>query len=58
MKFACHKLEEHFASLTEGFVELKELDWRLPLYAKGESPAAVSPRQIFLRLNCKKENLH
>jgi len=51
MKFACHKLEEHFASLREGFEELKGLDWRLPLYAKGESPAAVSPQQIFPRLN-------
>lgn len=54
MKFACHKLEEHFASLTEEFLELKGLDWRLPLCAKGESLAAVSPQQIFPRLNCKK----
>jgi len=56
MKFACHKLEEHFASLGEGFVELKGLDWRLPLYAKGESPAGVSPQQTFLQLNCKKNS--
>jgi len=56
MKFACHRLEEHSASLTEGFVELKGLDWKLPPYVKGVSPTAASPQQIFPRLNYKKEN--